>query len=63
MVVLAIIDYSAERYFDIDDYEDVEIVAKSRGFDNTFLHGYKTEFARPDVIIEESIKADSILCY
>ena len=31
MVVLAVIDYSAERYFDVDDYEDVEIVAYDIG--------------------------------
>ena len=27
------------------------------------LNGYKAEFAMPDVLIEESIKADSVLCY
>ena len=37
--------------------------AKSRGFDETLLDGYKAEFALPDVLVEESIKADSILCY
>ena len=31
MVVLAVIDYSAERYFDIDDYEEVEIVTYDIG--------------------------------
>ena len=40
-----------------------EMSAKSRGFDNTLLHGYKAEFAMPNVLIEESIKADSVLCY
>ena len=40
-----------------------EISAKSRGYDNTILHGYKAEFAMPNVLIEESIKADSVLCY
>ena len=40
-----------------------EISAKSRGYDNTLLHGYRAEFAMPNVLIEESIKADSVLCY
>ena len=37
--------------------------AKSRGYDDTLLDGYKAEFAMPDVLVEESIKADSTLCY
>ena len=37
--------------------------AKSRGFDETLLDGYKAEFAMPDVLVDESIKADSVLCY
>ena len=37
--------------------------AKSRGYDEKLLNGYKAEFAMPDVLIEESIKADSVLCY
>ena len=37
--------------------------AKSRGYDDTLLDGYKAEFAMPDLLIEESIKADSIFCY
>ena len=37
--------------------------AKSRGYDETLLDGYKAKFATPDVLIEESIKADSVLCY
>tara|TARA_S200000501_G_C20484069_1_gene595199 strand:- start:266 stop:643 length:378 start_codon:yes stop_codon:yes gene_type:complete len=37
--------------------------AKSRGYDEKLLDGYKAEFAMPDVLVEESIKADSILCY
>ena len=37
--------------------------AKSRGYDENLLNGYKAEFAMPDVLIEESIKADSVLCY
>ena len=37
--------------------------AKSRGYDETLLDGYKAEFAMPDVLVEKSIKADSVLCY
>ena len=37
--------------------------AKSRGYDETLLDGYNAEFAMPDVLVDESIKADSILCY
>ena len=37
--------------------------AKSRGYDEKLLTGYKAEFAMTDVLIEESIKADSVLCY
>ena len=37
--------------------------AKSRGYDETLLEGYKAEFAMLDVLVDESIKADSILCY
>ena len=40
-----------------------EISAKSRVFDDKMLHRYKAEFAKPNVLIEESIKADSVLCY
>ena len=40
-----------------------EMSAKSRGYDTTLLSGYKAEFAMPNVLIEESIKADSVLCY
>ena len=40
-----------------------EISAKSRGYDDTLLYEYKAEFAMPNVLIEESIKADSVLCY
>ena len=35
--------------------------AKSRGYDEA-LDGY-AEFVMPDVLVEESIKADSVLCY
>ena len=37
--------------------------AKSRGYDEKLLDGYSEEFVMPDVLIEESIKADSVLCY
>ena len=40
-----------------------EISAKSRGYDETYLDGYKAEFAMPDILVEESIKADSVLSY
>ena len=37
--------------------------AKSRGFDEKLLDGFTAEFVMPDVLVEESIKADSVLCY
>jgi len=37
--------------------------AKSRGSDEKLLDGYTAEFVMPDVLVEESIKADSVLCY
>jgi len=37
--------------------------AKSRGYDEKLLDGYSAEFVMPDALIEESIKADSVLCY
>jgi len=37
--------------------------AKSRGYDETLLEGYNAKFAMPDVLVDESIKADSVLCY
>ena len=37
--------------------------AKSRGYDKKLLDGYTAEFVMPDVLVEESIKADSVLCY
>ena len=37
--------------------------AKSRGYDEKLLSGYTAEFVMPDVLVEESIKADSVLCY
>ena len=37
--------------------------AKSRGYDDKLLDGYTAEFVMPDVLVEESIKADSVLCY
>ena len=37
--------------------------AKSRGYDEKLQDGYTAEFVMPDVLVEESIKADSVLCY
>ena len=37
--------------------------AKSRGYDEKLLDGYTAEFVMPDVLVEESIKADSVLSY
>ena len=37
--------------------------AKSRGYDEKLLDVYSAEFVMPDVLVEESIKADSVLCY
>ena len=37
--------------------------AKSRGYNEKLLDGYSAEFVMPDVLVEESIKADSVLCY
>ncbi len=37
--------------------------AKSRGYDEKLLDGYSADFVMPDVLVEESIKADSVLCY
>ncbi len=37
--------------------------AKSRGYDEKLIAGYTAEFVMPDVLVEESIKADSVLCY
>ena len=37
--------------------------AKSRGYDEKLLDGYTAEFVMPEVLVEESIKADSVLCY
>jgi len=40
-----------------------EMSAKPKSYNNMLLHGYKAEFAMPNVQIEESIKAYSVLCY
>ena len=37
--------------------------AKSRGYDENLLEGYNAEFAMPNLLVDESIKADSVLCY
>ena len=39
------------------------VSAKSRGYDEKLLEGYNAEFAMPDLLVDESIKADSVLCY
>ena len=39
------------------------ISAKSRGYDETLLDGYNAKFVMHNVLVEESIKADSVLCY
>ena len=39
------------------------VSAKSRGYDEKLLDGYNAEFAMPDVLVDESIRADSVLCY
>ncbi len=40
-----------------------EMSAQSRGYDEKLLNGYTAEFVMPNVLVEESIKADSVLCY
>ena len=37
--------------------------AKARGYDETLLDGYNAEFAMPDVIVNLSLEANSVLCY
>ena len=37
--------------------------AKSRGYDEKLLDGFTAEFVMADVLVAESIKADSVLCY
>ena len=39
------------------------ISAKSMGYDETLLDGYNAEFAMTDVLVEESIKADTVLSF
>tara|TARA_B100000161_G_scaffold90120_1_gene63213 strand:- start:232 stop:609 length:378 start_codon:yes stop_codon:yes gene_type:complete len=39
------------------------ISAKSRGYNDKLLEGYNAEFAMPDILVDESIKADCVLCY
>ena len=39
------------------------ISAKSRGYNEKLLEGYNAEFAMPDLLVDESIKADCVLCY
>ena len=37
--------------------------AESRGYDEKLLDGYNAEFTMTDALVEESINADSVLCY
>jgi len=37
--------------------------AKARGYDERLLDNYNAEFAMPDKLIENSLDADSVLCY
>tara|TARA_B110000483_G_scaffold132057_1_gene157916 strand:+ start:1056 stop:1418 length:363 start_codon:yes stop_codon:yes gene_type:complete len=37
--------------------------AKARGYDDSLLTGYNAEFAMPDVIVNLSLEANSVLCY
>ena len=37
--------------------------AKARGYDESLLTGYNAEFAMPDVIVNLSLEANSVLCY
>ena len=40
-----------------------EMSAKSRGYNEKLLDGYNAKFTMPNTLVEESIKADSVLCY
>ena len=40
-----------------------EMSVKSRGYNDTLLDGYKAVFAMPNVLVEESIKADTVLSF
>jgi len=37
--------------------------AKARGYDESLLEGYNAEFVMPDVLINSSMEAESVLCY
>ena len=37
--------------------------AKARGYDDTILDGYNASFAMPDVLLDCSFEADTVLCY
>ena len=37
--------------------------AKARGYDQGLLEGYNAEFAMPDMLINLSVDAESVLCY
>lgn len=37
--------------------------ANGRGYDESLLEGYNAEFATPEMLVNLSIDADSVLCY
>ena len=37
--------------------------AKARGYDDSLLEGFNAEFVMPDVLINSSLEAESVLCY
>ena len=37
--------------------------AKARGYDESLLEGFEAEFATPDILINLSLEAESVLCY
>jgi len=58
----------SEIHLDSLKYDNTKIFvsgmsAKARRYDDSLLHGYNAEFAMPDVLINSSIEADSVLCY
>tara|TARA_Y100001968_G_scaffold130947_1_gene119522 strand:- start:1067 stop:1615 length:549 start_codon:yes stop_codon:yes gene_type:complete len=72
MVVLAVFDYAAKRYFDLEDYENVEIVANDLGGcyplsvdseENPFMEDYQTSASERTILFnicweEESFDED-----
>ena len=37
--------------------------AKARGYNEELLAGYNASFAMPDVLLQQSLKAEIVLCY